>query len=331
MSESTTAGYDKTLSFPNLVRLFGWSVLAIMTTFLVNNFLTHGAGFPGAAAAFKDASGFAAMLQVALYGVGIVVAYGYVTTHRSTSLRIDGARISDINTFLIRAAFWCVLIVGVADVAISFLRVEGLLGNVVGEQLTKDLGRSQFRGFYVHVPLIGVGIVLAMFTRTLGFHWLALLIVVAELAIVFMRFIFSYEQAFMSDLVRFWYGALFLFASAYTLLEEGHVRVDVFYASFTSKTKAVVNAVCSILMGLTFCWTILIVGMGQKSSIINSPVLNFEVTQSGFGLYVKYMMAGFLGIFAISMMIQFVSYLMEAVADYREEPGGRTPPEPAAH
>ena len=160
-----------------------------------------------------------------------------------------------------------------------------------------------------------------MFYADAGISWLALLIVIAELGIVFMRFIFSYEQAFMSDLVRFWYGALFLFASAYTLQEEGHVRVDVFYASFTNKTKAVVNAVGTLLMGIVFCWTILIVGMGQKSSIINSPVLNFEVTQAGFGMYVKYMMAGFLGIFAISMMIQFVSYLLEAVADYRGEPG----------
>ena len=66
--------------------------------------------------------------------------------------------------------------------------------------------------------------------KTLGFPWLALLIVVAELAIVITRFVFSYEQAFMGDLVRFWYAALFLFASAYTLYEEGHVRVDVFYA-----------------------------------------------------------------------------------------------------
>ena len=324
MSESTYAGYDHTLSFPNLVRMFGWCVLAMMAVFLINNFLTFGAGLPGAIGAFGE-GGFAATLQAALYPIGLILAIGYVATHRSTTLRDDGAVISDINTFLIRAAFWAVLIVGVADMAISFMRVESLLEGVVGEELTKDLGRSQFRGFYVHVPLMVVSIVLAAFTRTLGFHWLALLIVIAELAIVFMRFIFSYEQAFMADLVRFWYGALFLFASAYTLLEERHVRVDVFYAGFTHKTKAVVNAVCTILMGLTFCWTILIVGMGQKSSIINSPVLNFEVTQSGFGMYVKYMMAGFLGIFAISMMIQFVSYLMDAVADYRGETGSRVP------
>jgi len=329
MAGQTAAGYDNTLSFPNLVRLFGWGVLAVMAAFLLNNFLTHGAGLPGAA--FDGSGGFGGLVQAALYGVAIVLTIAYVATHKATSLRVDGARIADINTFLIRAAFWCVLIVGVADVIVSFMRVEGLLEAALGQELSRDLGRSQFRGTYVHLPLIGLGIVLAIFTRTLGFQWLALLIVMAELMIVFMRFIFSYEQAFMADLVRFWYGALFLFASAYTLMEEGHVRVDVFYASFTNKTKAVVNAVGSILLGLTFCWTILIVGMGQKTSIINSPVINFEVTQAGFGMYVKYMMAGFLGIFAVSMMIQFVSYLMEAVADYRGEPGGREPKEPMGH
>ncbi len=318
MSDTTPAGYDKALSFPNLVRIFGWSVLAVMTAFLINNFLTVGAGLPGASI---GEGGAAAVFQAALYPLSIVLAVAFVTTYRSRTLRTDGLVITDINTFLIRAAFWCVLIVGIGDVVVSFLRVEGLLEGVVGEELAKDLGRSQFRGLYFHVPLLVVGIVMAAFTRTLGFHWLALLIVVAELLIVFMRFIFSYEQAFMSDLVRFWYGALFLFASAYTLLEEGHVRVDVFYAGFSNRTKAVVNAVCSILMGMTFCWTILIIGMGQKTSIINKPVLNFEVTQSAFGLYVKYMMAAFLGIFAVSMMIQFVAYLMDAVADYRDEPG----------
>jgi len=58
-------------------------------------------------------------------------------------------------------------------------------------------------------------------------------------------------------------------------------------------------------------------------TIINSPILAFETTQTGFSMYVKYLMAGFLALFAISMMIQFVSYLLDAVADIRGEPGGR--------
>ena len=121
--------------------------------------------------------------------------------------------------------------------------------------------------------------------------------------------------------MRFWYAALFLFASAYTLVEEGHVRVDVFYAGFTNKTKGFVNAMGSLFMGITLCWTILLVGMGSSTSILYSPMSNFEVSQSGVGMQVKYLMAGFLAVFAITMMVQFVSYLMEAVADYLEQPG----------
>jgi lipopolysaccharide export LptBFGC system permease protein LptF len=40
-------------------------------------------------------------------------------------------------------------------------------------------------------------------------------------------------------------------------------------------------------------------------------------------MYVKYMMAGFLAIFAITMMIQFVVQFLEAIADKRGEPGAR--------
>jgi len=74
---------------------------------------------------------------------------------------------------------------------------------------------------------------------------------------------------------------------------------------------------------MSLCWTILIVGFGSSSSIIVGPILVFEVTQSGFGMYVKYFMAGFLGVFAVTMMLQFVAQFFEAIADKRGEPGAR--------
>lgn len=317
MSMPETAGEPVAGPLPNIARIFGWSILFIMFVFLANNFLTFWGGMPGASVSGNAAS----ILQAAFYPLALIAAILLVRRRTHVTLRQDSDRISNMNSFFIRACFFIVLYVGVADVLISFLRVEGLLPDLVGEQMTKNLGRSQYRGTFVHFPLMILGVITAMRSRALGVEWLALMVVVAELLIVFLRFIFSYEQAFMADLVRFWYGALFLFASAYTLAEEGHVRVDIFYAGFKNKTKGWVNAFGSLFMGIMMCWTILIVGMGSKNSIINSPLLRFETTQSGFGMYVKYMMAGFLGVFAISMMIQFVSYFLAAVADYRGDPG----------
>jgi TRAP-type mannitol/chloroaromatic compound transport system permease small subunit len=174
-----------------------------------------------------------------------------------------------------------------------------------------------FRGTWVHFPLILASIVIASFTRTLGFLWLALLIVIAEFLIVVSRFVFSYEQVFMGDLVRFWYAGLFLFASAYTLLHDGHVRVDVLYTNFSERGKALTNVFGSLFLGIPLCWNILIQGMSGRGSSINSPLLSFEISQSGFGMYTKYLMAAYLIIFAVSMGVQFTSFVLSNVARYQ--------------
>ena len=329
MDEATYRGDGR------IVRLFGWVILAVMAAFLINNYLTYWQDLPGVAPVFGGlANGSLPLvwswLQLGIYAGFVFWAITYVLRNSNT-LREDSERINGINAYLIRAAFFSVLIIGLVDGAISFVRVEGFLPEIVGEELAADLGKSRFRGAYVHMPLIALSILIAAFSRTLGFTWLALLIVGAELLIVIGRFVFSYEQAFLADLVRFWYGALFLFASAYTLLEEGHVRVDVFYAGMSDKTKGYINAIGSVLLGMSFCVVILIMGMGGKRNIINSPILSYEVTQAGFGLYVKYLMAGFLGVFAVTMLIQFVSYLFESVADFRGHPGKRHIAAPGTH
>ena len=86
-------------------------------------------------------------------------------------------------------------------------------------------------------------------------------------------------------------------------------RVDVFYTNLKEKTKSIVNAAGSIFLGISTCLAILFVGLNGKQSIINSPILNFEITQTGsVGMFVKYQLAAFLAVFAISMLVQFVSY-----------------------
>ncbi|MEM7441087.1 MAG: TRAP transporter small permease subunit [Pseudomonadota bacterium] len=313
-----------------LVRMFGWGMLAILAAFLINNALIVGFGFTGVSGLWSGNAG-AAMLTAGVYVVSVILAVGFVISSSGTALRFDSDRIHRFNVFLIRWAFWVVLLVGVADSLVAFLRVEGFFFLWMEEDAARAFGRSRYVGMTIHLPLIGVAFLIALVTRTLGFVWLALLIVAAELLIVISRFVFSYEQALMGDLVRYWYAALFLFASAYTLFDEGHVRVDVLYAGFKGTTRGFINAFGSITLGLSTCWVIIWVGFNGPRSIINSPVMNFEVTQTGgVGMFVKYQMAAFLGIFAVTMLIQFISYLFEAVADYRDEPGHRNH-EPAAH
>lgn len=316
--------------------LAGISVAAVFL-FLLNSYLTFWLDWPGVPRFLADrqwlgleppvnplegAAVVQGWIQLLLYPATLAGIIGHVAMTPQTSLRTASDRLSGLANFIIRAAFWAVLLVGIVDAAISFTRVEGILHHVVGGPLSDQLGRPIFRGSYVHYPLLAIAVVIAFFTRSLGFLWLALLIVVAEFQIVLSRFIFSYEQIFMADLVRFWYAALFLFASAYALPHEGHVRVDVFYARFSKSGKARTNAIGSILLGLPLCWVILTTGMWEDGSSLISPLVSFEISQSGFGMYTKYLMAGFLVIFAASMAVQFTSYFLSAAADLSGEPGG---------
>ncbi len=320
-----------------LIRAVAISIVAVMLLFLFNNYLNFWQQWPGLPSFFSHHGWFGlealptpladdlntkGWLQLLSYLGAVALAILYVLWTRKQPLRVDVALLSGFAAYIIRAAFWVVLIVGFVDIIISFLRVEDLLPSLIGDDLTQALGRPHFRGLYVHCPLILLSFVIAVFNRSLGFTWLAFLVVLAEFQIVISRFVFSYEQPFMGDLVRFWYAALFLFASAYTLVHDGHVRVDVLYSRFSKRNKAWTNTVGTLLLGLPLGWIILVTGMWDKTSSINSPLHSFEVSQSGYGLYVKYLMVGFLAVYAVSMIIQFSSYLLDNVADLRQEPGG---------
>jgi len=304
---------------PKLARSFSMAVVFLTVYFLISNYLSLWQDWPGAAALpaswFGDASADArAWIQGLLYPVLAIVAVIVTWRLPDRTLMDDSALWDATAAYVVRIAFWGVLLVGMVDSVISFLRVEEFLSSIVGEELAGDLGRATFRGTYVHYPLLILAAVVAAVVRTISVSWLALLVVFAEFLIVIARFVFSYEQTFMGDLVRFWYAGLFLFASAYTLREEGHVRVDVLYSHLSHHVQARLNIIGILTLALPLCWIILSLGMWDRTSSLNSPLVSFEISQSGYGLFVKYLMAGFLIVFAVSMMIQFCSYLLRNLA-----------------
>ena len=308
--------------------MLAYLMVTAVFLYLINNYLVYWQGMPGPYRLLLDRGWIAEVntaplsatavtqgwMQISAYLLllGVVAIFALRSPFRS--LMLDAIRLEQLTAYLVRAAFWSVLLIGCVDMLISFLRIEKLLEFWVGEELLTQLARPVFRGSYVHYPLIGVAMLIALMIKKISFSWLALLVVLAEFMIVLSRFVFSYEQAFMGDLVRFWYAALFLFASAYTLLSDGHVRVDVLYAGFTRVQKSWANILGSLLLGMPLCWVILMQGMGGKGNSINSPLLNFEISQSGYGMYVKYLMAGFLVLFALTMLIQFCSYVLFNIA-----------------
>ncbi len=315
-------------NLPIFLRVFSYSILAFSFIFLANNVLTIWFDWPGLKQLFSHYGLFGfkklstplsgsvlnlCFIQLLFYFLSFLVVLIYVFKSINQTLETDAKILTNITAYIVRSSFWAVLIVGIVDFLISFLVVEKLAEPIFNEAIKINLVIPSFRITFIHFPLILLSFVIGYFTRSVGFIWLAVLVVGSEFLIVLSRFIFQYEQAFQGDLVRFWYAALYLFASAYALIHEGHVRVDVLYTGFSERKKAWTNAIGSFVFGIPLCLIILFLGMGGKASIINGPVISFEITQQGSnGLYLLYLMAVYLAVFAVTMLIQFTSYFMDS-------------------
>jgi len=101
-----------------IVRTFAWTVVGAMFVYLINCYLSFWQDWPGILGLIEgtDTSSALAWAQVALYAIVFIVAVAYVLrSTTSRSLRDDAASLNSISVFIICAAFWSVLLIGLVD------------------------------------------------------------------------------------------------------------------------------------------------------------------------------------------------------------------------
>lgn len=77
--------------------------------------------------------------------------------------------------------------------------------------------------------------------------WCALIMVLVQFVVVVMRYIFGIGSIMMQESVVYLHSFMFLIGAGYTLLHDGHVRVDIFYRTATPRNKAIVD-----ILGVVF-------------------------------------------------------------------------------
>ena len=92
-------------------------------------------------------------------------------------------------------------------------------------------------------------------------RWLALLMVLLQFAVVVLRYVFGISYIFLNEGVLYMHAALFMLGAGYTLLVDGHVRVDIFYSKLASRGRAMIDLagllgflLPSMLMLAWFTW-----------------------------------------------------------------------------
>lgn len=87
--------------------------------------------------------------------------------------------------------------------------------------------------------------------------WLTTILVVLVCFDVIIRYLFSDTKAWIMELEWHLFALTFLLGAAYCFLHDKHVRVDLFYAKFPEKDKALVNFIGALLFLIPWCIVII--------------------------------------------------------------------------
>lgn len=87
--------------------------------------------------------------------------------------------------------------------------------------------------------------------------WTALLMVLVQLVIVVLRYVFGVGFIWLQESVIYLFAAQLMLGAGYTLLRGGHVRIDVFYGRAGRRTRAWIDLLGTLAFLMPMCGLIL--------------------------------------------------------------------------
>lgn len=142
-----------------------------------------------------------------------------------------------------------------------------------------------------------------------GIMWLTLLMMLTTVAIVLLRYVFQAGNlVFLQESVIYMHSACFLLGAGWTLGRGGHVRVDVFYRNWSSRTRAWIDALGTLVFLFPVAFFILLSSLefvGQSWAI-------GETSNNPGGIPAVYLLKTMIPAMAILLIIQGIAEIIRS-------------------
>ena len=139
---------------------------------------------------------------------------------------------------------------------------------------------------------------------------LALFMVLTQFTVVVMRYVFGIGSIFMQESIIYMHASLFMFGAGYTLLKDGHVRVDVFYREVSVKTKAKIDLFGTLVFLIPVAVTIFTISLGY----VQDSWSVMEGSKETSGIHAVYLLKSVILVFTFVLMLQALSILLKSLA-----------------
>jgi TRAP-type mannitol/chloroaromatic compound transport system permease small subunit len=139
--------------------------------------------------------------------------------------------------------------------------------------------------------------------------WLTLFLVLVVCFDVVTRYVFKSSTVGVQEFEWHLFAVIFLMGAAYTLKQEKHVRVDVFYSRLTEKKQAVINLIGAGLFLIPFC---LLIINSSIDFVWNSFIIGESSPDPG-GLPARFILKSVLPISFVFILMQGISVLFKSI------------------
>jgi TRAP-type mannitol/chloroaromatic compound transport system permease small subunit len=110
--------------------------------------------------------------------------------------------------------------------------------------------------------------------------WLTLIMVIATFVIVVLRYAFDVGFIWLQEGLTWMHAAVFMLGAGYTLQQDEHVRVDIFYRDMSPVRRAWVNLAGVLVFVVPLCAYLLIESWGY----VRSAWMISEISRDSGGL-----------------------------------------------
>ena len=140
--------------------------------------------------------------------------------------------------------------------------------------------------------------------------WLALAMVVVTFVVVVMRYLFDAGSIALQESVGYMHAVLFLVGAAWTLQQDAHVRVDIFYSHWQPRRRAWVDLLGSVLLLLPLM--LFIAAVSWQYVADSWQVL--EGSREAGGLPGVFILKSFILVMSALLVIQATANVLKALA-----------------
>jgi len=137
--------------------------------------------------------------------------------------------------------------------------------------------------------------------------YLAIPMIAITFLIAFMRYMVDYGSIAIQEIIIYLHALIFTIGAAYTLKNDMHVRIDIFYNKLSENKKKAINLYGTIFFLLPTCLLIFVTSFNY----VISSILLLESSKEAGGLPILYILKTYILLLSATLFLQGISEIIK--------------------